>query len=338
MKAHAAALTHLGSAIVVSSALATGLCLGPDNGGGTVDLPAGCDYTAPLGPMLITAGMPAGTTIEVDPVLDTFQNIVRVAGGVFGVGGEIQTFDALLHIPMTGTGVLAGFNRNMIMPVAVEVHTAPRNPGDAVQNFDSELVSISGQIFGDPDFDVLALVGGNFFGLPGPGAVTLTRTGDPGSDFAVDSFFDLFYEFQFDGAAGSLLEDYQGARVEGPVRLQQGKPVGCPWDCGDGNNDVGVGDLLAMLGHWGMPGPCDYDGGGAGVTDLLKLLGHWGPCGGLHPACFPGSGNCFQAHATPGCDIAFCCVLICDMDPACCDLGWDQDCVQAAGVLCAVAP
>ncbi len=52
----------------------------------------------------------------------------------------------------------------------------------------------------------------------------------------------------------------------------------CPWDCGNANGEVDVVDLLALLGHWGGPGPCDFDGGGASVTDLLKLLAHWGDC------------------------------------------------------------
>ena len=57
----------------------------------------------------------------------------------------------------------------------------------------------------------------------------------------------------------------------------------CPWDL-DGNNDVGVGDLLILLGAWGpcppkRDCPADFDGSGdVGVKDLLMLLGNWGPC------------------------------------------------------------
>ena len=54
----------------------------------------------------------------------------------------------------------------------------------------------------------------------------------------------------------------------------------CPWDL-DANGSVGVVDLLALLGAWGMNpgGPPDFDGDGdVGVTDLLKLLGMWGAC------------------------------------------------------------
>ncbi len=49
----------------------------------------------------------------------------------------------------------------------------------------------------------------------------------------------------------------------------------------NGNNDVGVGDLLILLGAWGPdPGhPADFDHtGNVGVSDLLALLANRGPC------------------------------------------------------------
>ncbi len=58
------------------------------------------------------------------------------------------------------------------------------------------------------------------------------------------------------------------------------EPPECPWDL-DGNNDVGVGDLLSLLMQWGADpgGPPDFDGdGNVGVSDLLALLANWGPC------------------------------------------------------------
>ncbi len=42
----------------------------------------------------------------------------------------------------------------------------------------------------------------------------------------------------------------------------------CRWDL-DGNNDVGVPDLLILLEFWGNP----YE-----VPELLALLADWGPC------------------------------------------------------------
>ena len=59
--------------------------------------------------------------------------------------------------------------------------------------------------------------------------------------------------------------------------------VMCPWDL-DNNNDVGVKDLLILLGAWGpcpKKGDCPADlvvDGVVGVKDLLFLLGAWGPC------------------------------------------------------------
>ncbi len=57
----------------------------------------------------------------------------------------------------------------------------------------------------------------------------------------------------------------------------------CPWDL-DGSGDVGVKDLLFLLGTWGTcppkgDCPADFDDSGdVGVKDLLFLLGAWGPC------------------------------------------------------------
>ncbi len=56
--------------------------------------------------------------------------------------------------------------------------------------------------------------------------------------------------------------------------------VPCPADL-DGSGDVGVKDLLILLGAWGpnKGHPADFDNSGdVGVKDLLFLLGIWGPC------------------------------------------------------------
>ena len=57
----------------------------------------------------------------------------------------------------------------------------------------------------------------------------------------------------------------------------------CPGDL-DGSNDVGVKDLLFLVGAWGPcppkgDCPADFDGSSnVDVKDLLILLGAWGPC------------------------------------------------------------
>jgi hypothetical protein len=53
---------------------------------------------------------------------------------------------------------------------------------------------------------------------------------------------------------------------------------GCPWDCADGDGQVGIVDFLALLTDWGNTSDCDFDGGGVDIVDFLKLLANWGPC------------------------------------------------------------
>ena len=52
----------------------------------------------------------------------------------------------------------------------------------------------------------------------------------------------------------------------------------CPWDCGDGNGEVGINDFLALLAQWGTMGTCDFDTDGVDIGDFLDLIAHWGPC------------------------------------------------------------
>ena len=55
---------------------------------------------------------------------------------------------------------------------------------------------------------------------------------------------------------------------------------GCTGDI-DGDGDVSVSDLLAVLAEWGSCPGCDGDLDGddiVSVSDLLILIGNWGPC------------------------------------------------------------
>jgi hypothetical protein len=51
------------------------------------------------------------------------------------------------------------------------------------------------------------------------------------------------------------------------------------------------------------------------------------------PGC-PGSGDCFVANGTPGCEDDTCCSSVCAVDPFCCDNEWDQTCADEAADLC----
>lgn len=51
-------------------------------------------------------------------------------------------------------------------------------------------------------------------------------------------------------------------------------------------------------------------------------------------ACLAREGDCFAAHAAPGCDDPFCCTEVCINDPFCCLAVWDVFCVDLALEVC----
>jgi hypothetical protein len=190
-------------------------CEVPDNGTGTVDLPpAGCAYLSPNDVHEIIDGLPPGTTIRLDPIHSRFFNELVIPGGP--LGGATETFDSFIDFEVTGTGDLATFSRLLTIQVQCETATAPRSPGNAVQDFDTEMVSMNGSLVGDPDFDSLTITGGSTVG-PSPGHTTLTRLGPPGSDFQVDSFFDIAYRIDYVGAPGSVLAGLSGSSTSNLV-------------------------------------------------------------------------------------------------------------------------
>ena len=117
------------------------------------------------------------------------------------------------------------------MPLTGEIHTGPRTPGDPVQTFPTDMYRLQGELFGDPDFCTLRFTGGTDYGLPSPGETTLVKL--PSGDYAVDSFFDITYQIEFEGCPGSELEDYAGITTA-TIRVETGgEPVqpGCTGDC-----------------------------------------------------------------------------------------------------------
>jgi hypothetical protein len=252
-----------------------GTCLAPDNGGGTVDLPADCPYTAPDEPMYIIDGLPPNTTIELEPIFEDFFSIVRIPGG--SLGGQIQQFDATLDLTVTGTGDLSGFNRHLAVPISCEVHTGPRIPGDPIQTFASVMFQFQGELFGDPDFCMFRVRAGNDFGLPSPGYFTLTE--QPGGHFTVDSFFDVMYQIEFEGCPGSVLDGYNGTTTAS-VRLKQGSgdaqtpPVGGCCEL-DGSCSLTTETFCSNMGgtYFGDGTECSGDGDGDGYDDLCYPQG-----------------------------------------------------------------
>ena len=181
---------------------------------------------------MIEQGLPDGTTIEMIGTLKDFiccapncqlcsmpipPGQCETPGG--SLGGHGNCFEATLDLVVTGTGQLEGFNRYLLVPVFCEVHTGPRNPGDPVQSFPTDMFRLQGELFGDPDFCTLRIAGGTKFELSSPGHTTLTEL--PSGDFAVDSFFDITYQIEFEGCPDSVLGDLRGTTTA-TIRMETG--------------------------------------------------------------------------------------------------------------------
>lgn len=187
----------------------------PDNGSGTADFPpvAGQYINHPSFPQLhIIDGLPPGSPINIDVTLGGFFN--RTPAGVGLLGGGRMQWNGTMTFHLVGTGVYLGFNRTINMSVTGNTDIAPYGLGP-VQNFDTFLYTLQGQVFGDPDFDLLRITAGNGFGLPSPGHTTLTQAGP---NWTMDSFFDIFYRIDFVGAPGGTFAGRSGSTT-GDTRI-----------------------------------------------------------------------------------------------------------------------
>ncbi len=60
-------------------------------------------------------------------------------------------------------------------------------------------------------------------------------------------------------------------------------------------------------------------------------------CGNLcNASACPGTGDCCQAHGSPGCNDALCCDLVCTRNAACCSGQWSASCATLATQICDV--
>ncbi|HSK39413.1 MAG TPA: hypothetical protein VK943_06570, partial [Arenibaculum sp.] len=129
-------------------------CLVPD-AGGTAEMPGHCEYA---GTMEIVDGLAPGDTIFINAVLEVTASL-NLSGTP--ATGTTEEFSGSLHLALQGTGSLIAFSRNIIINLqpagSNTTQSDPRTPFTPIQSFDTELLRLFGQVFSDPDFDLLRI-------------------------------------------------------------------------------------------------------------------------------------------------------------------------------------
>lgn len=185
-------------------------CPVPDNGTGTVDIPPNCPLTSDAG-----SPVPIGT-LDGTFTVDSFFDVFYLYGG--DVSGGMMNFSANLTLSLTSR-CDPTFLREVNLNVRdAQMLVGPRVPGAAVQSFDTEIVAMQGELFGDPDFDTLTITASPYHKHHGHVTVLKIAAGGGGGDFTVDSFFDITYRIDYQGTANGALGG-QGGTVLAPVRL-----------------------------------------------------------------------------------------------------------------------
>jgi len=106
---------------------------------------------------------------------------------------------------------------------------------------------------------------------------------------------------------------------------------------GDGTGDTGCQNFYSKISSFGIV---------VGSTYYLRVGGWNGTEFGAGqvsmtftanpPVCGVGTDGCGAVHANPGCSDAVCCNAVCANNPLCCEIGWDQSCVDSAIAACGI--
>ncbi|MCH2161095.1 MAG: hypothetical protein MK085_04395 [Phycisphaerales bacterium] len=267
---------------------------------------------------MITAG---ATTVVADIPAD-----LQVSGGsvatirltitVTGEGGDSETQSDQVTVGLGGGGSVllrpdeGPFN-------GVDLLDLQLNPGDASLNYD---------FFCTPIACVSLSVNLN--------SIQATLAQPTGASIIGTGRADFFapWRLQAGYTIDSILFSTSGA-----IDLTESVNFGTTWITGDGNI------LVNELSLGAIPGSLSGDLPGGIQVSLLtevelsgaSLVGNYTPP--KPPSCV-NEGACNTPHGNPGCDDSLCCQAVCEIDPACCESGWDLSCANQAVTTCGLVP
>jgi len=154
--------------------------------------------------------------------------------------------------------------------------------------------------------------------------ITFDYTPGAGAEWASDM------AFWVDDAAGSPSVQIGGFNVlfaneQGAVWGFDGAGSAAAGTYSDSKTLIHSGDGIwrfSIGNGWSASGGATYDN-----VIVTVITGDAGACG-------DSTESCTTPHATPGCNNAGCCVQVCEFEPFCCAVEWDEFCVVAAVDIC----